>query len=121
MLMQLRNEREPEFIVEGTGLENYEGRSVRVTIDAAAVDTTTVVSDGAFSVELTNLEAWDTSGPLALLYIDADGNGVCTPEADVPISQNLSWNGDFDEPIYHLLITTPFNTSEWVCDSINDN
>jgi hypothetical protein len=75
---------------EGTGLDAHEGLTAHVltamqltsSAQTCSVRGSALIEDGAFEIELTN----STDGgvyPLDSVFIDLDGDGKCSSEADI--------------------------------------
>lgn len=106
--------------LKGTGLDAYDGKVLRVWHDpdtGVPFGDEVVITGGAFAFEWNEpFSAWDSGGPLLLLYIDMDGDGACEPAADLTGTVSPSWNGDYLGPVYEATLSPPLNDPDFVCD-----
>jgi hypothetical protein len=73
-------------------------------------------ADMAWSVTAKYLT---TEGMLLLMYIDANGDGVCKPTPDLTHSGYATWNGDLLAPAFALTITpATMNDAAFVCGAM---
>jgi len=104
-------------------LDAYNGKTLRVWHDpdkptqfGNEVTIQGGQADMAWSVQGQYLS---TSGLLLLMYIDADGDGVCTPTPDLTHSGYATWTGDLLAPAFALTISpATMNDAAFVCGAL---
>ena len=52
-------------------------------------------------------------------YVDADGDGTCTPEVDFGIFEGVAVSGPFDAPRFEHEISALDGSKAFICGSIN--
>lgn len=108
-----------EVTLTGSGFSAYDGKPLHIWHDPDAgpqFGADQPLSGGQFSFEWTvPFQASDSGGPLLLLYIDVDGDGVCKPAADITHSVITEWNGDYLTPVFSATLTPPLNDADFVC------
>lgn len=102
----------------GFGHEAHEGKTITVESAAGDIHGTATIERGSFFFEwVQTVETFDQSGPLLLAYIDVDGDGTCTPAADLTASEYAIWNQSFDHVEYELTLNAPLPDPDFVCDT----
>lgn len=104
------------------GFDANDGKVVHVWYDPGASTLfggTATIAGGSFAFDWQKpVETLGTIGPLLLLYIDVDGNGLCDPSADLTGSQEGTWNADFVSPVWTVDLASPLVAAPFVCQSM---
>jgi hypothetical protein len=102
----------------GVGFEAHEGRTIHVLhdpdVEPAFGGTATIVAGGFAFEWLEPVWAHAESGPLLLVWVDVDADGLCTA-ADLAGFVSLEWNADLLAPEYAAELTPPAEANQFVC------
>jgi hypothetical protein len=108
--------------VDGAGFAANEGDAVHVWGNSVpSFEAEGAIAGGSFAFDWVEpLVPTDYPSVVAFVFIDANGDGVCSPALDVVGAAQLEWNGDFVEPAYSFTFTpelfaTPTIDLDYVC------
>ena len=108
-----------KVILSGSGFGAYDGKILRAWHDpeaGAPFGDEVPLAGGQFAFEwIVPFPASDAGGPLLLLYIDVDGDGLCKPAVDITHSAFTEWNGDYLSPVFSATLTPPLGDADFVC------
>jgi len=105
--------------VRGSDLGELEGRTVHLWTDPGRVPTiraSALIIDGGFELDFGRaVVASLGEETLMLLYVDVNGDDVCTSSIDLTAALYGTWNGDLVEPSFEVQVSPPLADPDFVC------
>ena len=105
--------------VSANGFDQFNGLTVIAFSDpevSASFGGQTVIQNGSFGFDwVADINTFDQTGGLVMLYIDMDADGQCTAALDITHSESAHWNGSFLDPIYEITLNPPLLDADFVC------
>jgi hypothetical protein len=111
---------EHPVVYSGAGFDAFEGMVVRGGVDAGAMVLDIAeanVRGGEFVLEMTVTKSV-VDPHLVMLYVDTDGDGVCTKTVDFGLSAYVPVSGPFEAPVFEGGGGPPESSSDFVCDHL---